>query len=44
MNRTPQQLAETGCFENDEEKVLVMNELAKHADRFVNRAKSINHK
>lgn len=44
VNRSQRELAATGCFDNDEEKKLVTTELAKRANRFVNQAKSINHK
>ena len=37
-------LRDTRCFDNNEEKTLVVKEFEKHSGVFHNRAKSINHK
>lgn len=37
-------LAATGCYQNEEEKKVVMAEFEKKAKMFHNRAKSINHR
>ncbi len=37
-------LVETGCFKDDKEKKIVIQELIKHSNIFFEKAKSINHK
>lgn len=38
------ELNRTGCFGNDEEKRMVIDELRTRADRFVKQGRAINHK